>query len=486
MTDVNVRQFDLRVLNMETRIPFEYGIVTLTALPHLLIFIEVESDGRREWGVAADGLAPKWFTKNPDDTYQEEVERMLSVIRTACGRVRAYPEHASVFDLWWDLYHDQYDWGADQSVPPLLTGFGVSLVERAVLDGFCRLHDTPLRNAVHAGALGIEPGRVHDDLSGMDVSDGLPDTTPDRLIARHTVGLSDPLREADVSPADRIEDGLPQSLASCVDQYGLTHFKIKLPGEKAEAVDRLTTINDLLRDRMSSFAFSLDGNEFFHDAEAFRDYWANLLEHDRVRSFLEDGLLFVEQPLHREAALSDNTADVLADWDHAPPIIIDESDGALESLPRALSCGYRGTSHKNCKGVMKGIVNRCLIGRISDRGEGESVLMSAEDLSSVGPVALLQDLSVIALLGIEHAERNGHHYFPGLSMFPPDLQEHVLERHGDLYHRHETDGRSFPSLTLNEGQISLHSVKQAPFGYDLDLDRSMFLPLAEWSFDSIA
>ena len=30
-------------------------------------------------------------------------------------------------------------------------------------------------------------------------------------------------------------------------------------------------------------------------------------------------------------------------------------------------------------------------------------------------------------------ERNGHHYFAGLSMFPEELQALVCERHGDLY-----------------------------------------------------
>ena len=33
----------------------------------------------------------------------------------------------------------------------------------------------------------------------------------------------------------------------------------------------------------------------------------------------------------------------------------------LDSLPTALALGYVGTSHKNCKGIVKGIANACLL-----------------------------------------------------------------------------------------------------------------------------
>ena len=48
----------------------------------------------------------------------------------------------------------------------------------------------------------------------------------------------------------------------------------------------------------------------------------------------------------------------------------------------------------------------------------------------------MQDLSLVANLGIPHAERNGHHYFKGLGMFSAEVQEAVLEAHRDLYRRH--------------------------------------------------
>ena len=70
-------------------------------------------------------------------------------------------------------------------------------------------------------------------------------------------------------------------------------------------------------------------------------------------------------------------------------------------------------------------------------------MLTGEDLANLGPVALLQDLAMMALLGITHVERNGHHYYRGLSMFPEDWQEAALAAHGDLYRRHE---QGFPAL----------------------------------------
>jgi hypothetical protein len=125
----------------------------------------------------------------------------------------------------------------------------------------------------------------------------------------------------------------------------------------------------------------------------------------------------VEQPVHHDLALSDDPGAALRAWPDRPRLIIDESDAAVGDL--ALALGYAGSSHKNCKGIVKGIANACLLEK--RRRDGERVVLSGEDLCNLGPVALLQDLAMMALLGIEHVERNGHHYYRGLSLWPAGL-----------------------------------------------------------------
>ena len=143
-------------------------------------------------------------------------------------------------------------------------------------------------------------------------------------------------------------------------------------------------------------------------------------------------------------------------------MIIDESDGTLTSAAEALDLGYAGTSHKNCKGVFKGIASACLIADRRKKDPGRAYILSSEDLGNVGPVALLQDLAVAASLGVGHTERNGHHYFSGLSMYPDDVQSEVLRQHGSLYRRHEA---GFPTLDVRGGRLNIASVVDAPFGY---------------------
>jgi hypothetical protein len=146
---------------------------------------------------------------------------------------------------------------------------------------------------------------------------------------------------------------------------------------------------------------------------------------------------------------------------------MDESDAEITSLPTALSLGYAGTSHKNCKGVFKGAANACLLAQ--RRSRGETSMMSGEDLSNVAPVAVLQDLAAQACFGITSVERNGHHYFAGLAQFPAALQQHMLTHHADLFVK--TDA-GWPRLNVDHGHLELGSVLAAPFGYAGDLDLS--------------
>ena len=92
--------------------------------------------------------------------------------------------------------------------------------------------------------------------------------------------------------------------------------------------------------------------------------------------------------------------------------------------------------------------------------------MSGEDLANVGPVALLNDLAAMSAFGVEDVERNGHHYFAGLSMYPAELQEMMCGRHPDLY---EMRAEGYASLRIEGGRISTRSLGETPFGHGLEL-----------------
>jgi hypothetical protein len=350
-------------------------------------------------------------------------------------------------------------------------------VERALIEAACRHEQLPFAAVLRDNRLGIQLGEIHRSLRGTKTRDWLPAQPLGNITARHTVGLADPLRESELTDDTRVNDGLPQSLEECIQVYGLRHFKLKASGNFQKDVPRLRDIAGVLRERCGeTFAVTLDGNEAFDDPMNFRLWWEALRMNPDV-AWMFARLLLVEQPFHRDFALQDAVGAMFASWPTCPPMIIDESDGELDSLPRALELGYRGTSHKNCKGIFKGIANRCLLNQRAQLEPGRRWIMSGEDLCGVGPVAVMQDLAVQAALGNESVERNGHHYVAGLSAFPAEIQETMLFAHPDIY---VPAAKGWPTLRVRGGEVAVTSINRAPFGVEPKLSVEALPTLLEW------
>lgn len=466
------------VLPMRTRFPFKYGIASMSALPHLFVTADVEVGGKKIPGIASEGLPPKWFTKDPVTPFETDLAEMLAVIQNAARLARnAAEKSVSFFEFWRSIYDEQDLWARTKSIPPLLANLGVSLMERAVLCGLCWADGRPFHQLLASGAFEIDLGSVRPELQGIAVNRVVSSPPISKVFVRHTVGLGDPLRAADIPENERLRDGLPYGLDESIRAYGLRYFKIKVCGRPEIDVPRLREITAVITENCrSGFVATLDGNEQFESLAAFADFFAGLTGDPALTPLIQN-IVFVEQPLHRSHALDATVGEGLRDWKENPGMIIDESDGSLDDLPRALSLGYCGTSHKNCKGIVKGLANAALLRKRKKENQKARCILSGEDLGNVGPVALLQDLAVMAVLGIRHVERNGHHYFRGLSMYPGRVQSAVLQEHGDLY-RKEADG--FPSLDIDSGHIALRSVNRAPFGFAIPFDPSEFEPLESW------
>lgn len=440
--------------------PFRYGIATMTAVPHAFLSVVIETAGATHRGIAADHLPPKWFTKDPSRDTAAEIGDMVQVIRRAMDTARdlAAP---TPFALWLELYGRQAEWAEKQGIPPLLAHLGTSLVERALLDAWARARRAPLHRLLAEGMLGLDLGEIHPELAGSRTADWLPASPLAKVTVRHTVGLSDPLTVAGIAPEDRVNDGLPQALEECIRTYGLKHFKLKVRGRIEEDVDRLERIAGVLDEHApEDYACSLDGNECFDGIGSFVEFLAKASSRPRVSGLLRR-TLFVEQPFSRMIALTPAIGNLRQGRGERPPLIIDESDAGTTSLATALALGYDGTSHKNCKGVFKGVANACRIAQLRRAHPASRFLISGEDLSNIGPIALPQDLAVQAALGIASVERNGHHYFAGLSIWPEAVRDEMATAHPDLYCR---PSGGWPRLAIDHGEIKIATVNAAPFG----------------------
>ena len=104
-------------IQLKTRMPFKYGIATMTEVPMVFLRLDTDVDGRLSSGVASDLLPPKWFTKVPDDPLDKEVADMLRVIRQALSHSIGI-EASTAFAAWQGIYERQAAWAKSENIPP--------------------------------------------------------------------------------------------------------------------------------------------------------------------------------------------------------------------------------------------------------------------------------------------------------------------------------------------------------------------------------
>jgi hypothetical protein len=203
--------------------------------------------------------------------------------------------------------------------------------------------------------------------------------------------------------------------------------------------------------------------------EGIAELWRRMRDTPALERLVAS-ILFIEQPIKRAVALS-RPVGALA---RERPLIIDESDGELSSFPQALGLGYSGVSSKTCKGFYKSMLNAARVARLNAEGREPRAFMSAEDLTTWPGVSVQQDLALVSLLGLEHVERNAHHFIDGMSFAPAAEQDAFASAHPDLYCK--TEGAP-ARLRVVEGRVALGSLDRPGFAVDAEMDFSAMRPM---------
>src|SRR5438309_4402415 len=418
----SIREIGFFEREVRLRLPFRFGVVTLTSAPQAFVRARIAlEDGKENQGAAAEMLVPKWFDKDPALSNAQNIDQLRASLALARDAYLAAGDNTA-FGHWIDNYGPQIALGAAQGMNSLTACFGPALIDRALLDALCRALGVSFYEAIRSNLPGISAPGWQADLAAFDMDEFLSRLSPaTKIAARHTVGLLDP-----VTPADRkVNDGLPETLGEVVARYGHRWFKLKVGGDAGADVERLAAIASVLDRIPEPYHASLDGNEQYESVEGVLELWRQMAASSRLKR-LVSSIVFIEQPIKRQNALA---ADVSV-LGKEKPVIIDESDDSLDAFPRAKALGYRGVSSKTCKGLYKSIINaaRCA-------AWGRDYFMTGEDLTIQAGLALQQDLALVSLLGLTHLERNGHHYVNGMAGLPAHEQEAFLRAHPDLYER---------------------------------------------------
>jgi hypothetical protein len=456
------------------RLPFRFGVITVTEGRQAVVRARIRlEDGREGWGIAAETLAAKWFDKDPalsDAANLDQLRRALEI--ATAGALAAGANTA--FGHFADRYADHGAACGREALNPLVASYGTALVDRAALDALLKLSGLSFFAGMRANIGGMAAHPAVPDLAGFDFAAMLAALTPARRIhARHTVGLVDPITAAD--QVERVADGLPETLAEVVATYGHRYWKLKVAGDVRADVDRLCRIAAVLDGPQlhGGYHASLDGNEQYADAEGAAALWAAMQAEPRLARLCAS-ILFIEQPVKRARALETSMAALTA----ARPVIIDESDGALDAFVQAKALGYAGCSSKACKGVWRSLINlaRCRAWNAADARARH--FLSGEDLTTLAGVCVQQDLALVALLGLTHVERNGHHFIDGFQGRPRAEAIRFMEAHPDLY----ADTPRGPRLLIRDGMLALGSLEVPGFGAAIEPDAEAMetMPPAAW------
>jgi hypothetical protein len=434
--------------------PFRFGAVVINATPQAFVLVEIEVEGKaRTVGASAEFLVPKWFDKRPHLAPERTVDELRCSLLFARELYLARKDFDTAFGLHASCIAAQLKYCAKEDIPPLAAAYGPAEIDKAILDALLRAAETNFFDGMAKNIAGID-ARLSRDLGDNDIAQFLSRRKRlDRVAIRHTVGLDDTV-EGEGGVADQKENA------------GARYFKLKLNGDPAQDADRLIRIGKELATLPYDYRVTLDANEQYADLAALGAL-VDRLDRDRALKPIAAKLLYIEQPMPRDVTRK-SPLGALAKRD----FIVDEADDSYDAFPVARALGYRGISSKSCKGIYKSVINATRAAKWS--AEGAKHFIAGEDLTCQPGLAVQQDLALGALIGITHAERNGHHYVDGFAETPAAEAQGFLTAHPDLYSKSGGKVR----LAIHDGDLLTGSLTSPGFASAVHPDWSTIAPLA--------
>jgi hypothetical protein len=435
--------------------PFRFGSVVITSSVQVFVRagIEIEGNGP-SIGASAEMMASKWFDKRAHLSPQQTIDglrRALSIARelylARSGFDTAFGHHAAIIAA-------QVEACAKEDIPPLAAGFGPAEIDKAILDALLRGLGVNFFDGMAANIAGVD-ARLSPDLGDDAIAQFLAGRRRlERVAIRHTVGMDDKV-EGEGGVADAHENA------------GARYFKLKLNGDPTHDAERLIRIGSELAKLPHQYKVTLDANEQYADLSALGAL-VERLDRDSALKPIAERLLYIEQPMPRDITRQ-SPLGALAGRD----FIIDEADDSYDAFPAARVLGYRGISSKSCKGIYKSVINAARVAKWS--ADGGRYFISGEDLTCQAGLGVQQDLALGALIGVTHAERNGHHYVDGFADTPAAEAEAFLAAHPDLYIR---DGNII-RLSIHDGDLLTGSLATPGFATSVHPEWSALPPLQQ-------
>jgi hypothetical protein len=433
--------------------PFRFGAVVIKSAPQAFVRVEIEvEDKGTSVGASAELLVPKWFDKRPHLAPDETVWELRRSLVIARDLYLNHSGFETAFGLHARCLAAQVEACAKEDIPPLAAAYGPAEIDKAVLDALLRCVGVNFFDGMAGNIAGVDAS-LTSDLREDDVTLFLARRQRlERVAIRHTVGLD-----------DKVEG--TGGVADAKENAGARFFKLKLNGDPEQDAARLIRIGNELATLPHDYGVTLDANEQYADLAGLSAL-VDRLDRDGALKPIATKLLYIEQPMPRDIFRQSPLGSL-----GARDFIIDEADDSYDAFPAARALGYRGISSKSCKGIYKSIVNATRAAKWS--AEGEKFFITGEDLTCQAGLGVQQDLALGALIGVTHAERNGHHYVDGFGDAPTAEAQAFLSAHPDLY---VSDGNNI-RLSIHNGDLLTGSLATPGFATGVHPDWSALSPL---------
>ena len=290
-------------------------------------------------------------------------------------------------------------------IPFLCTLVVASPFDAALHDGFGKVHGLNCYRTYGPEFMSHDLGHyLGKEFRGETLERYVRKEPQPRMPLYHLIGALDPLEDKDI--AQRIGDGLPETLPEWIRHDGLTHLKIKLNGDNlAWDVDRVVNVDRVAestqRQRgVTRWCYSLDFNEKCPNVAYLLDFLKQV-EERRPDGFAR--IQYIEQPTARD--LKANRQNVMHEASKIRPVVIDESLLDLESILVAREMGYTGVALKACKGQSQSLL-------LAAAAQKFGMFLCVQDLTCPG-ASLIHSAGLAAHIpGVAAIESNARQYCP--------------------------------------------------------------------------
>ncbi len=410
-TAIRVENLSFGYEEFRYRAPYKFGGRLVDRVTILNVNVAVRSrDGRTARGFGSMPLSNTWAFPSREMSYDITLGAMRSLAERIARLTGDYKEYGHPIDINAALEPEYLKAAAQVSqesklaapIPHLCMLVTMSPFDAAVHDAFGKLHRRSCYQTYGRDLMPRDLGHyLNADFKGEYLDRYILPKPQPRIAMFHSVGGADAVLPSELK--ERIDDGLPETLAEWIRFNGLTNIKIKLQGEDLKwDIERSVNIDRVASETgpRTDWKYCVDFNERCPNVEYVLEYLR------KVKELTPQGfnrILYIEQPTARD--LKANRQNVMHEANKLRPIVVDEALVDLESLLLAREMGYTGVALKACKGQSQAML-------MAAAAQKYKMFLTVQDLTCPG-ASLIHSVGIATHVpGVAGIEANARQYVP--------------------------------------------------------------------------